>query len=136
MSMDITFPGGVAVDSHYRGFTVRTDQPPAHGGRASAPTPFDLLLAALGACAGFYALRFCQQRQLSTTGLALRLDFTRGDDGSIAEVRLELGLPAEFPEKYRAAILRAIDHCAVKRQLESPPRFHYQLAAAANAPAV
>jgi ribosomal protein S12 methylthiotransferase accessory factor len=31
-------------------------------------------------------------------------------------------LPAGFPEKYREAITRAVDQCAVKRHLDHPPR--------------
>jgi ribosomal protein S12 methylthiotransferase accessory factor len=32
-----------------------------------------------------------------------------------------LNLPAGFPEKYRGAIIRATDQCAVKKVLVDPP---------------
>ena len=64
MMMDITFPGGVRVDAHFNGFNVATDQPERNGGENKAPAPFDLFLASLGTCAGFFALRFCQKRNL------------------------------------------------------------------------
>jgi putative redox protein len=128
MAMDITFPGGMAVDAHYKGFRIRTDQPFGQGGSAAAPSPFDLFLAALGCCAGYYALRFCQERDLPTAGLGLALHFDRGADGkSVESVRMTLRLPIGFPEKYRAAIVRAMDQCAVKRQLAAPPRVEYTL---------
>lgn len=38
-------------------------------------------------------------------------------------VRVALDLPHGFPEKYRPAIERAIDHCAVKKLLMDPPSF-------------
>jgi len=38
-------------------------------------------------------------------------------------VRLDIELPAGFPEKYRPALIRAAEQCAVKKHLESPPRF-------------
>jgi putative redox protein len=124
MAMEIRFPGGMAVDARYQGFHIRTDQQVAHGGAGAAPSPFDLFLASIGTCAGYYALRFCQERRLPTDGLGLSLDFERGGDGkSIATVRIEVTVPEEFPDKYHAAITRAIDQCTVKRHLEAPPRF-------------
>lgn len=124
MRMEMTFPGGLAVDAHYDGFTVPTDQPVRAGGGGSAPAPFDLFLASLGTCAGLYALRFCQQRGIATEGLGVTLTTEREDErGPIAVVRLELRLPDGFPEKYRDAIVRAVDGCAVKRHVLSPPLF-------------
>ena len=123
MDMEITFPGGVAVHAHYRGLTVATDQPPPLGG-GSAPSPFDLFLASVGACAGFYALRFCQERQLDTEGLTVGLAFDREPEKKrVRKIRIEVGLPAAFPEKYRAALVRTIDQCTVKRHIVEPPEF-------------
>ena len=41
MSLKITFPGGLAVNAAFKGFTVTTDQAVEHGGRGTAPEPFD-----------------------------------------------------------------------------------------------
>ena len=124
MSMKITFPGGLAVDSEYRGFTVHTDQPKEHGGDGSGPAPFDLFLASLGTCAGLYVLRFCQQRGLSTQGLGLTLETAKDPEGKrIDLVRIEIQLPEGFPDKYREAAIRAADQCAVKKHIVEPPRF-------------
>ena len=124
MNIDLRFPGGVAVDALFKGFTVRTDQPVDQGGGGTAPSPFDLFLASLGACAGFYALRFCQQRGIDTAGLALRL-VTASDAARkrTASVSIEIDLPPGFPEKYSAAIVRAVDQCSVKRHVLEPPAF-------------
>jgi putative redox protein len=124
MDIDIRFPGGVAVEALFDGFTVRTDQPVDQGGGGTAPSPFDLFLASLGACAGFYALRFCQERGLDTAGLALRLVTMRDAERKrIASVTIEIDLPPGFPEKYSAAIARAVDQCSVKRHVLEPPAF-------------
>jgi hypothetical protein len=32
-----------------------------------------------------------------------------------SKVRLEVGLPAEFPDKYRGAIRKAVENCLVAR---------------------
>jgi ribosomal protein S12 methylthiotransferase accessory factor len=41
----------------------------------------------------------------------------------VSKVKLELKLPADFPEKYTAAAMRAAELCAVKRHLDQPPAF-------------
>ncbi|HQN10418.1 MAG TPA: OsmC family protein, partial [Thermoanaerobaculia bacterium] len=100
-----------------------TDQPEKAGGGGSAPSPFDLFLASIGTCAGFYALRFCQERQLPTEGFALTMDWERSPETKlITTIRIEMKLPEGFPEKYRGAILRAADQCAVKKHLVEPPK--------------
>ncbi len=135
MEMEITFPGGVAVDASFKGFTVHTDQP-APLGQGSGPQPFDLVLASIGTCAGFYALRFCQERQIATAGLRLRLATEKDPETNrLGLLRLVIELPAGFPEKYHAAIVRATEQCSVKRAIASPPRFETEVVAAAPASA-
>ncbi len=129
--MEIQFPGGLRVDAIHNGFTIRTDQPKAAGGEATAPSPFDLFLASIGTCAGFYALRFFQERSLDTRGLAISVSPERGASGKhVRNVRIEITTPAAFPEKYRDALFRAVDQCLVKRHLDQPPQF--EIVAGAN----
>jgi ribosomal protein S12 methylthiotransferase accessory factor len=40
-----------------------------------------------------------------------------------ARAKLQLGLPVDFPEKYRAGIVKAMELCAVKKNIENPPEF-------------
>jgi ribosomal protein S12 methylthiotransferase accessory factor len=120
--MNIRFPGGLRVDAEEGGFRILTDQPRTHGGGGTAPSPFDLFLASIGTCAGFYALRFCQQRGLSTRGLSLSLEAQRDAEAKrVVRVVLAFELPEGFPEKYRDAIRKAVDQCSVKRHLAAPP---------------
>jgi putative redox protein len=134
MNMQISFPGGVKVDAGVKGFTIHTDQPLDHGGGGTAPAPFDLFLASIGTCAGFYVLRFCQQRELPTDGLGLTLETVRDPQGGrIDTIRLEIQLPEGFPEKYRDAVIRAADQCAVKKHILEAPRFEVVTAAPALA---
>lgn len=120
--MEITFPGGVRVNASSNGFEIASDQPEKNGGENSAPSPFDLFLMSLGTCAGFFALRFCQQRDLPTAGLRLTLDSERNAETKrLDRVEIRIHLPGDFPEKYRSAILRATDQCAVKKALLDPP---------------
>jgi ribosomal protein S12 methylthiotransferase accessory factor len=118
----IQFPGGQRVDATYGSNTIPTDQPPPYG-EGSAPTPFDLFLSSIGTCAGIYVLNFCRQRDLPTDGIRLIQQMERDESTRlITNIKLEIELPPTFPEKYRQALIRAADHCAVKRHLENPPQ--------------
>ncbi len=132
MEMIVDFPGGARVDAHFRGFTVPTDQPPS----ASAPTPFATFLASIGACAGIYVLGFCEQRGINTAGMRIvqNVDVDRMT-GMVTKVYLDIQVPPDFPEKYKAAVIRAADQCAVKKHLEHPPAFEVTTSVAAPAKA-
>jgi putative redox protein len=122
MEIEISFPGGARVDASFGAYTVRTDQPPAGGGEGSAPTPFALFLASFGTCAGIYVLGFLRQRGLPTEGVRLIQRATRNPASGMTErVEIEILLPPDFPEKYRDAVVRAAEQCAVKKHLEKPP---------------
>jgi ribosomal protein S12 methylthiotransferase accessory factor len=124
MNMIIDFPGGARVDAHFGPFTIRTDQPRHGGGEDSAPTPFATFLASLGACAGIYVLGFCRQRGISTEGVRLIQSHEVNPlNGMVTRVRLDIQVPPTFPEKYKAAVIRAAEQCAVKKHLEHPPEF-------------
>lgn len=122
MEMEVFFPGGKRVNSAYKGFTIETDQPKDEGGDGSAPEPFDLFLSSIGTCAGVYILYFCESRQIPTDGLKMNLQFERNDKTHMVEqIRINIQLPPEFPEKYRNAVVRAAEMCTVKRTLVNPP---------------
>lgn len=119
---EITFPGGVQVNAKYEDFVMPTDQPEQNGGQNSAPAPFDLFLASLGTCAGFYALRFCQERKLTTTGMRLELTNEHNTETNrLEKVKMTLHVPEDFPEKYRRAVLRVMNQCSVKKAILDPP---------------
>jgi ribosomal protein S12 methylthiotransferase accessory factor len=118
MEMEIVFPGGLRVDAIAGDMVIPTNQD------GSAPAPFGLFLASIGTCAGIYVLSFCQQRGLPTDNMRIiqRMHsnpFTR----MIEKIELDIQLPPDFPEKYKEAVIRAAELCAVKKHLEQPPAF-------------
>jgi len=123
MRIAVSFPGGAVVEADLDGHVVKTDQP-LPWGDDSAPAPFDLFLASIATCMGYYALRFCQERQIATKGLGLELETVKDEERKrIGSIGITLALPAGFPEKYRAAIGRAVDQCSVKKHMIEPPAF-------------
>ena len=124
MDMIIDFPEGLRVDAHFGPHTVQTDQPDMNGKPGNAPTSFATFLASIGTCAGIYVLGFCKQRGLPTEGIRI-IQRMRSNPftGLVGKVELEIQVPADFPEKYHAALVRAADQCAVKKHFENPPEF-------------
>ena len=124
MEMIIDFPGGARVNAHFGPYTVTTDQPSYAGGQGSAPTPFATFLASIGTCAGIYVSGFCRQRRIPTEGIRIVQSLDANPlTGMVAKVNLDIQLPPSFPEKYKAAVTRAADQCAVKKHFETPPQF-------------
>jgi len=118
----VSFTGDRRVDADMGSRTIRTDQSVVHGGGDTAPEPFDLFLASLATCAGYYVLSFCHTRGIPLEGVQLtqrhQLDeFTH----RLIRVDIMLQLPPAFPERYRSAVLQAAAQCKVKRVLMSPP---------------
>jgi putative redox protein len=121
MEMVISFPGDLRVDARFGQHVVHTDQP-HDGDEGTAPTPFATFLASIGTCAGIYVLGFCRQRGLKADGIRIVERVIPGP-GGIARIGLEIHVPEDFPPKYHAALIRSAEQCAVKKQLEAPPRF-------------
>lgn len=120
----VTFPGGLRVDAEYKGFVVKTDQPTQYGGDGTAPAPFDLFLVSIAACAGFYTVAFCREREIPTdkAGVVMRME-KDPESKLIGKISIEIHLPAEFPERYKRAIIKAVDTCTVKASIMNPPVF-------------
>ena len=128
LELNVRFPGGKRVDVEVGGFVIPTDQLPRDGGEASAPPPFYLFLGSIATCAGIYALGFCQSRNLSTEGLALSMDWDWDPKRpGPAKALLRLRLPQGFPEHYRDGIVKAMELCAVKKNIETPPEFRIEV---------
>lgn len=124
MEMKVYFPDNKRVFADYKGFTIETDQPEHGGGDDSAPAPFDLFVASIGTCAGIFMLDFMQRRDIPTDDAGITLSTERDQStGLIGKITLDLHLPAEFPAKYKDAIVHVVDLCSVKRHLHQPPQF-------------
>jgi ribosomal protein S12 methylthiotransferase accessory factor len=126
--MKIRFPGGFKVDVVHRDKVIKTDQPVHEGGEDTAPSPFDLFLASMAACAGYYTLAFCKEREIPVDDIDVAMTATRGEESKmIDEIKISLDIPASFPERYRPALVKAVDQCTVKKHILRAPRFEIVL---------
>ena len=125
MNMEIKLEGNKKISATINGQTIMTDQPARAGGDESAPAPFDLFLASIGTCAGIYVKNFCDQRGLSADDIKIiqKLSYNR-EKKLIDKIDLEIQLPDDFPEKYKEAVIKSANLCAVKRHLQDAPEIN------------
>ena len=122
MLMSVRFAGKKVVEAEIKGFKIVTDVSSEPGGAVTAPSPVDLLLAALGNCTSYYVLHFCEQRDLPMDDVSLSVDVERDEDSRmITDIRVAIHVPADFPEKYIDPMLRAASQCTVKKLMLSCP---------------
>lgn len=122
--MEVTFDGGKVITAHLNGHVIRTDQPIKGGGQNSAPAPYDLFLASIGTCAGIYVKSFCDQREIPSENIKIiqTIEFD-SQTRLLVNIKLDIQLPSDFPEKYKSAVINAAELCAVKKTINNPPNF-------------
>jgi putative redox protein len=122
--MEIIFEGGKVVTAYSHGHIIKTDQPVHSGGQNSAPSPYELFLASIGTCAGIYVKSFCDNRNISTENIKIiqSAEFDE-ETGLPTNIRLDIKLPADFPEKYKEAVISVAELCKVKKTMADPPVF-------------
>jgi putative redox protein len=122
--MEITLDSGKVVTAHLKEHTIKTDQPIIHGGENSAPSPFELFLASIGTCAGIYVKSFCDNRKIPTDNIKIiqTAEYDK-QTGLPVNIKIDIKLPADFPEVYKEAVIKAAELCKVKKTIANPPVF-------------
>jgi ribosomal protein S12 methylthiotransferase accessory factor len=122
--MEITFDGGKVVTAHSHGHIIKTDQSVHSGGQNSAPSPFELFLASIGTCAGIYVKSFCDNRKIPTDNIKIIQNAEYDEEtGLPVNIKLDIKLPSDFPDKYKAALISVAELCKVKKTMANPPVF-------------
>lgn len=124
----VEFGPGKKLSAVNDDYCIDVDMPVSEGGGNSAPEPLHLFLASLATCAAHYARKFCDSKSLSMEGLGLKVRYKFNDDrNQITKFTYELTIPEGFPEKDKAALLRALDLCPIKKLLLNPPAFQLEI---------
>ena len=122
--MEITFDGGKVVTAHSHGHIIKTDQSVHSGGQNSAPSPFELFLASIGTCAGIYVKSFCDNRKIPTDNIKIIQNAEYDEETELpVNIKLDIKLPSDFPDKYKAALISVAELCKVKKTMANPPVF-------------
>lgn len=105
-----------------RGHEVVVDQPFEAGGDDTAPTPTELFVGSLAACAAFYARRFVRRHGVADGELSVECDYAMSTEppGRVTGITVRLTVARELPDEIRAGALRAADQCTVKNSIRYP----------------
>jgi len=122
MEIEVFFEENMKVNARIGKHIIRTDQSERSGGDDTAPAPFDYFLSSIATCSGIYVKRFCDQRGINPENIKIIQKHTyKENKHMIGRIELKILLPDDFPEKYRSAIVKVVNQCAVKKHLLDPP---------------
>jgi putative redox protein len=114
--------GAVQFEIKARQHTIASDQPSENGGFDEGMTPPELLLAALGSCAAFYAATYLRKHKLVMKGTKVRVTAAkRKDPPRLDYFRILVDIPRGFDPKHVEAVERAVDQCLIHNTMLHPP---------------
>jgi putative redox protein len=119
------FAQEVVAGSHY----FRADEPAALGGTDSGPTPYDLLLAALGSCTSMTIAMYARRKEWPLERVTVHLRHSRvhvedcaaceTQDAKLTVIERDIQLDGPLGEDQRRRLLAIANRCPVHLTLTS-----------------
>jgi putative redox protein len=120
-----TFQQDIISGAHH----LLADEPVNVGGLDTGPGPYDLLLAALGACTSMTLRLYADRKKLPLTRVQVRLRYGRihatdcaeceTKEGTIDRIERAITLEGDLDAEQRARLMDIADKCPVHRTLKS-----------------
>ena len=117
---------------------LKSDEPLEAGGTDTGPSPYDLLLAALGSCTSMTVALYARRKQWPLQEVAVRLKHSRihatdcadceTREGMLDRIEREIILTGPLTDDQRARLLEIANKCPVHRTLTSEIKIESWLA--------
>ena len=115
----------ISIGSH----RILADEPSDSGGADLGPNPYELLMAALGACTSITVRMYAERKKWPLEGVRIGLSCAKVHAQDSAEsdarpvlidrIELEIALVGDLTEDQRTRLLEIANHCPVHRTLTS-----------------
>lgn len=106
----VNYVQNVSVGHHL----FQADEPVDAGGVDGGPNPYELLLAALGACTGITVRMYAQRKRWPLESVQVRLTYV------MDAIEEEVSVVGDLSEDQRRRLIEIAARCPVHRTLNSP----------------
>ena len=120
---------GFAQEIVAGGHRFHSDEPTSAGGTDSGPTPYDLLLGAMGSCASMTLAMYARRKRWPLERVTVRLRHSRvhaedcasceTEDAKLTVIDREIELDGPLGEDQRERLLAIANRCPVHKTLTS-----------------
>ena len=117
-----------------QGHALVADEPTRLGGNDAGPTPYDLVLAGLGACTSITLRMYASRKEWPLEGVVVGLDHHKvhlddcedceDDDARVDEVDRRITLLGPLSDEQRERLMQIADRCPVHKTLDAGVRIH------------
>ena len=110
-------------------FQITTDEPASYGGTDTGPSPYDLILAALGSCTSMTIGLYARKRSWPVEKITVSLwhskihahdcDDCETKEGRVDRIEMEIHLEGGLSDEQRAKLMEIAGKCPVHQTLTS-----------------
>jgi putative redox protein len=133
MEVTVEHLGAVQFEIKARQHAIACDQPAEDGGFDEGMTPPELFLAAVGSCAGFYAVQYLRKHKIATEGTRVRVAADKlKNPARLDNFHIEVEPPVALSDEQRAGVEASVHHCLIHNTLLHPPQIAVEVRVTVN----